>query len=270
MTNYPFTFYVGTNNPSWLWNKPNQHPLFVSVRRINGYKTLKQANTAWCLDSGGFTELSMFDEWRTTPQEYVDSIERIVEQIGSLVWASPQDWMCEPHMVKKTGKTVEQHQHLTCENFCILQDLKPSARIVPVLQGWEPSDYFKHFDLYRSYGVDLIEHETVGMGSFCRRANVNGVRELVVEMKRRGVDMHGFGLKTDGLRLFRNHLQSSDSMAWSFTARAAGWQGQYLCGAITHRAKSCGDCHAWAMKWADKVVATQQTGQMLLAEAYNV
>ena len=264
-----FTFYVGTNNPSWLWGKPNRHPLFVSVRRLDRYASLKPANTTWCLDSGGFTELTMFDGWRTSPAQYVDSISRIVEQSTGLQWASPQDWMCEPHMLKKTGKTIEQHQHLTCENFCTLQGLRPAARIIPVLQGWASEDYLRHYEMYAQYGITLAEHKTVGMGSVCRRANVSGIRELVIELSRRGVKMHGFGLKKDGLKLFREHLCSSDSMAWSLTGRFEGRKGRYLCGVAPHRAKTCGDCHRWAMMWADDVANTQQQGQLLLTEAYN-
>jgi len=254
LTDSPFTFYVGTNNPSWLWGKPSQHPLFISVRRINKYKKLKKTNVSWCLDSGGFTELTMFNEWRTTPSEYVDSLQRIVSDIGGLVWASPQDWMCEPHMIKNTGKSINEHQHLTCQNFCEIQQLNPPARVIPVLQGWNPDDYITHFDMYKTYGINLVEYETVGMGSFCRRASVAGVKELVQELSGRGVKMHGFGLKKDGISLFGEHLQSSDSMAWSMTGRIAGWRNEYLCGRTDHKAKSCGDCHTWAMMWADKII----------------
>lgn len=261
-----FTFYVGTNNPGWLWGKPNRHPLFVSVRRISKYKTLRPANVNWCLDSGGFTELSMFGKWQTSATQYLEAIERIVDTSSNLQWASPQDWMCEPQMIQRTGFSVETHQHLTCENFCELQSLRPAVRIIPVLQGWHPNDYLTHFEMYGAYGVDLTQHETVGMGSFCRRANVQGVRELVIELKHRNVRMHGFGLKKDGLRLFGEHLQSSDSMAWSLTGRIAGRKGLYLCDRVDHKAKSCGDCHTWAMKWADDVKGTKQRGQMLLWE----
>jgi len=261
-----FRFYVGTNNPSWLWSKSNRHALFVSVRRINRYKTLKPANTDWCLDSGGFTELTMHDGWKTTPAEYIDNLAKISQQIGRVRWASPQDWMCEPHMIKKTGKTVYEHQHLTCENFATLQQMRPAIPVIPVLQGWQPNDYLQHAEMYRTYGIRLEDEQTVGLGSFCRRANVAGVRELVYELRNRGLKLHGFGLKRDGIRLFRDALQSSDSMAWSFTARAEGWKGRYLCDLTTHRAKTCADCHEWAMKWADQVTQTRQTGQMALYE----
>lgn len=260
-----FKFYVGTNNPSWLWNEVNTNPLFVSVRRLRAYKKFRRSGISWCCDSGGFTELSMFDKWVTTPDQYVDELYRIVDEVGMMDWASPQDWMCEPHMLAKTGKSVEEHQHLSCQNFLRLQELGPDLPIIPVLQGWEPDDYRTHLDMYLSYGVDLRDYPTVGMGSFCRRANVHGVKQLVEDLSAYGLKMHGFGLKKDGLKLFRDHLVSSDSMAWSFTARAALWQvrkfgetTKYLCDGDHPRAKHCGDCHRWAMMWGHEVAATQQ------------
>ena len=253
-----FKFYVGTNNPSWLWGKPNTVPLFVSARRIRRYKKLKKANISWACDSGGFTELSLFDRWVTSPEQYVDELFNIQDQVGSMDWASPQDWMCEPHMLEKTGKTVDEHQHLTCENFLVLERLGVGLPIIPVLQGWQPDDYRTHVDMYLSYGVDLRDYPTVGMGSFCRRANVKGVKQLVEDLSAYGLKMHGFGLKKDGLKLFKNHLVSSDSMAWSLTARFAGRKGEYLCGVPHSRAKTCGDCHHWAMMWAHEVQSTKQ------------
>jgi len=204
----------------------------------------------------------------TTPEQYVDDVRRMGDALGKLVWVSPQDWMCEPHMIAKTGKSVEEHQHLSCENFCTLRQLAPELPIIPVLQGWHPDDYNIHLKMYGDYGIDLRDYSTVGLGSFCRRANVSGVRELVIDLHRHGLRMHGFGLKKNGLKLFRDHLVSSDSMAWSFTARAAGWKGEYLCGVPHANAKSCGGCYRWAMMWADRVAGTGQSGQMLLSEGW--
>ena len=260
-------FYCGTNKPYWLWKKTPRHKLFVSIRSLRNYKNYKPSNVDWCLDSGGFTELTKFGQWTTSPGQYVDEINRVQSEIGRLVWASPQDWMCEPHMLKKTNLSVETHQHLTCQNFCELKDLGQELPIIPVLQGWSPADYLSHVEMYKTYGVNLAEFPTVGLGSFCRRANVMGVRELVVELKTLGLSMHGFGLKKDGLKLFGNHLKSCDSMAWSLTARVAGWRGLYLCGTPHTNAKSCADCFEWAMKWSDDVATTKQRGQMLLLEA---
>lgn len=259
-----FEFYVGTDNPSWLWGKPNTNRLFVSARRLRRYKGFKPANVRWACDSGGFTELSIFDRWVTSPGQYVDELYRFEDEIGLLDWASPQDWMCEPHMLAKTGKSVEEHQRLSCENFLVLRELGPDLPIIPVLQGWDPDDYRRHVEMYSDYGVDLRLFPTVGMGSFCRRANVAGVKELVEDLFFYGLKMHGFGLKKDGLRLFRDCLVSSDSMAWSFTARAAGWRSEFLCGVPHAKSRSCAHCHRWAMMWGDEVRNTPQESQQLL------
>jgi hypothetical protein len=58
---------------------------------------------AGALDSGGFTELRLHGGWRTTAAEYVTVVRRYRDQIGCLEWAAPQDWMCEPFMLAKTG-----------------------------------------------------------------------------------------------------------------------------------------------------------------------
>jgi len=249
-----FVFYVGTNKPYWLWSKQNRHPLFVSVRSLKKYKKLQTAKIAWCCDSGGFTELSMFGKYVTTPVEYVDHLLRFESEIGSMVWASPQDLMCEPSMLQKTKQNVKKHQELTCKNFCELKELAPNLPIIPVLQGWLPNDYIYHAELYKTYGVNLQRQQTVGVGSVCRRSKVDGMKTTFEQLSNDGLKLHGFGLKKDGVSLFGKSLKSSDSMAWSFTARFAGLKNNYLCGVKHNNAKSCADCHDWAMLWADDVL----------------
>ncbi len=34
---------------------------------------------------------------------------RYRDEIGCLLWAAPQDWMCEPWITAKTGLTVAEH-----------------------------------------------------------------------------------------------------------------------------------------------------------------
>ncbi len=64
-------FYLGTHHASWLGR--TDVPLFVSRRRLAGIRRLPRALGPWALDSGGFTELSMFGRWRTTAAQYVDA-----------------------------------------------------------------------------------------------------------------------------------------------------------------------------------------------------
>jgi hypothetical protein len=99
-------FFVGIHHPGWL--RTASMPLFVSDRRLRGYKTLPRAATAWALDSGGFTELSRYGTWDhgPTPARYAARIRRYQDEIGHLAWAAPQDWMCEPAITARTGLTV--------------------------------------------------------------------------------------------------------------------------------------------------------------------
>jgi hypothetical protein len=118
------------------------------------------AAAPWALDSGGFSELSLFNGWRTTPEQYVAAVRRYDLEIGRLEWAAPQDWMCEEDMLARTGKTVEQHQLLTVQNFVRLQQLwteltDDESPFMPVLQGQLERDYLRCADLYAEHGVNL-------------------------------------------------------------------------------------------------------------------
>lgn len=248
-------FYLGTDRPNWLWDKPPTHPLFISNRRLSTLKRLQPTSTTWALDSGGFTELNMFGEWRTSPKQYVSHIRRYQETIGNLDWAAPQDWMCEPYVLQKTKKTIRQHHDLTVDNFIELRTLAPELPIIPALQGWDVKDYFQHIDLYLKRGINLQNEVTVGMGSFCRRASFQSIQSMVAQLHEYGLKMHGFGVKQDGLKIFGNYLQSSDSMAWSFTARRASGR---LCG-HNHNAQKCSGCWEWATHWANKTVSKINT-----------
>src|SRR4051812_47676641 len=92
-------FYLGTHEPSHLATA--RVPLFVSHRRLSRLKTLRPAAQVWALDSGGFSELSLYGEWRTTAAEYVAAVRRYDEEIGQLEWAAPMDMMCEAAMLAK-------------------------------------------------------------------------------------------------------------------------------------------------------------------------
>lgn len=247
-------FFLGTDNPSWLWRTPpTKHSLFVSTRRLQRQTWLGQANVDWALDSGGFTELNLYGEWKTSARDYIGHIDRYGE-IGRLQWAAQQDWMCEPFVLAKTGLTVEEHQRRTVDNLLLLRDLAARLAvctpIIPVLQGWTADDYLRHRDQFDAAGIDLTSEPVVGIGSVCRRADIREMGDLIVRLFDDGIRLHGFGIKQDGIRRYGFALASADSMAWSFAARRASGR---LCGS-THRAIKCNHCPTWAQKWADGVV----------------
>jgi hypothetical protein len=248
------TFYLGTHQPAWLTRL--DVPLFISDRRLKDRKTLPVARGPWALDSGGFTELQQYGAWTTTPAEYVTRVRRYRDEIGHLAWAAPQDWMCEQVVIDGgvvnsirfagTHLTVREHQWRTIDNLWDLRGLAPDLPFIPVVQGQTPADYLRHVDWYRATGIDLRDEPLVGVGSVCRRQNMDEAGDILKALHRAGLTrLHGFGFKMLGLERFSAWLASADSLAWSFEARRAPVMRE--CRGGTHR--SCANCPTFAMAW---------------------
>lgn len=237
-------FYLGTANAAWLAR--TEVPLFISHRTLRGRKSHHRALGPWALDSGAFTEISQYGRWMTTETEYADAVDRYIDEIGGLRFAAPQDWMCEPFIIEKTGKSVREHQQLTIASYLSLRERGPWFK--PVLQGWETDEYLDHVDQYREAGVDLTRCETVGIGSVCRRAGTTEAIRTVSLLAGAGIRLHGFGLKTTAVKVLAPFLASSDSMAWSYRAR----RGEISLPGCTH--KRCTNCLPWALQWRSHVL----------------
>lgn len=242
-------FYLGAHHPEWLARAAV--PLFVSRRALSRMRTLPRATARWALDSGGFTELQMHGAWRMSAREYATEVRRYQDEIGMLDWAAPQDWMCEPAMLARTGLTVDEHQRRTVDNYLELRAL--GAPVIPVLQGWCRGEHDRHVELYEAAGVELAALPLVGVGSVCRRqAAVSTGAIFAVLHRAYGLQLHGFGLKLSGLRLSAGDLASADSMAWSFNARRNPPMPGH-----THR--SCANCMDYALMWReDAITATER------------
>jgi len=239
-------FYLGTHKPSWL--SVLDVPAFVSRRRLVERRALPRARSPWSLDSGGFSELTLFGDWRTSPAEYVADVRRFREEVGNLRWAAIQDWMCEPFMLAKTGLTVADHQRRTTDNYAELLDRAPELPWTPVLQGWNVGQYLDHADDYERRGLPLRDR-VVGLGSVCRRQSSKSGLAIVRHVSvATGLRLHGFGVKTTGLRWMAPFLESADSMAWSYRARRAGQQDG--CAHV-----QCSNCLRFALRWYHEVRA---------------
>lgn len=258
----PTLFLLGTHHPGWLskthLDGPDSTavPLFISDRRLRGYRRLPQAVAPWALDSGGFTELASHGTWDNgpTPAQYAARIRRYRNHIGQLLWAAPQDWMCEPWIIAKTGLTVRQHQQRTVANFLELREIAPDLPIIPVVQGWTVADYLHAVDMYDRAGVDLTATPLVGVGSICRRQDTTEAGCILAALHIRGVTrLHGFGFKVLGLRRYATLLTSADSMAWSVAAR----RRPPLLGCTTHI--NCANCSRYAYRWRQHVLTTCAT-----------
>ena len=212
------TFYLGSHHATSRWWALGV-PLFVSVRVVKRRRQIK-ASAPWALDSGGFTELSRHGRWVTTEAEYVAQVRRL-STFPFFQWAAPQDWMCEPWIVAKTGLTVTEHQRRTVTSFLSLRE-QLGALVIPVVQGYGPREYDRCVELYRDAGVDLAAEPVVGLGSVCRRSGTGEAVRLIRYLQDHSLRLHGFGLKDTAFRACRGLLASADSMAWSATARKEG------------------------------------------------
>lgn len=235
-------FFLGAHHPNWL--SVAGVPLFVSTRRLQDYRNLPRAIAPWALDSGAFTEIIMHGKWTVPPPEYVSHVRRYHSEVGLLQWASPQDWMCEPFVVAKTGLSVEEHQRRTVASVLELRSLAPELPWAPVLQGWSIADYWRHCEDYERAGIRLQDEPVVGVGSVCRRQGTSTAEALIHSLASSGIRVHAFGAKITGLRRYAHLVESADSLAWSYAARR-----QAPLPGHGSRHKNCANCLEYALMW---------------------
>jgi hypothetical protein len=260
-------FYAGAPEPSWLrgWNfytpAYGELGLFVSHGRLSRIASVQHwfweveslrmdglPALPWALDSGAFTEIDRHHRWRTSAREYAAAVDDYDEHVSGLEWAAPQDWMCEPSILAKTGATVGEHQRRTVQNFVQLRrewdGLSDRAcPFMPVVQGWTVADYLRCVEMYGDAGVDLRAYRVVGVGSVCRRQATGAIRDVFSALADDcGLWLHGFGVKTEGLHLYADRLVSADSMAWSKDAL----HSPPIAG---HTHQHCTSCPFYAARW---------------------
>lgn len=209
-------FFVGLHQPS---DAKHISPAFISVNRLRDRKSDFEVGD-WIMDSGAFTEISQHGRYRHSTAEYAKQIVRW-KNCGRLLAAVSQDYMCESFILNITGLTVAEHQRLTIERYDELVAHKTGVYIMPVLQGYEPSEYVDHI---KQYGSRLTNGMWVGVGSVCKR-NINpcAIFDVLSAIKeyRPDLRLHGFGMKITALSVhaIRALIETGDSMAWSFNAR---------------------------------------------------
>lgn len=242
-----FTFYLG-GDASWLGRLDLE--LMVSRRRLAKRKTLPRATKPWILDSGGFTELSLNGRYLISPKEYVREVRRYSDEVGELQYAVIQDYMCEPFMLKKTGLSVREHQIRTIESYTELRYIAPDITWMPVLQGYSQDDYLRCLDMYAERDDYLDQGQLVGLGSICKRQASQQIANIISDLAKLNLKLHGFGLKAQGLRKSWTNLASSDSMAWASAARL----GKLRLPDCTHKSKYCTSCRDFALLWRQMVL----------------
>jgi hypothetical protein len=240
------TFYLGTHHPDWLARAGV--PLFLSRSRLKQRRSFPRAASRWALDSGAFTELSRHGRWTLPAAEYAREARLYAREIGPPDFAAPQDWMCEPWILGKTGLSVAEHQQRTLRNFLELQDLAPKIPWIPVLQGWAVHDYWRHVEMYGEAGIELAKLPLVGVGTVCRRQSTRAAGGILASLGiAYGLRLHAFGFKTLGLRQVSAYVVSADSMAWSMAARKL----RVPLPGCHH--SSCANCLRFALLWRSRL-----------------
>jgi hypothetical protein len=216
-------FFCGLHQPS---DAKHFQAAFVSVNRLRNRKGPFQVGD-WIMDSGAFTEISTHGTYRHSVEEYAAEIRRWAGN-GNLLAAVAQDWMCEPWIIERTGLSVAEHQWLTVKRYDALRSEDTAGvYVMPVLQGYAPEEYVTHI---RQYGERLAFGAWVGVGSICKRNSSPRAVEavlLAIKGERPDLQLHGFGLKATALQsaLVFDLLHTADSMAWSYSARKQGRNG---------------------------------------------
>ncbi len=166
-------FFVGLHQPS---DARHFGRCMVSANRLRRRRG-DFAVGDWLLDSGAFTQIFQHGEFRDSPEDYARQVRRWA-RCGRLLAAVSQDYMCEPFILSKWGQTVRGHQQKTIERYDTLRQAVPfDVYLMPVLQGYWPSEYVQHL---HDYGSRLREGMWVGVGSVCKRNSSAGDVEQVL------------------------------------------------------------------------------------------
>lgn len=213
-------FFVGVHHP----NKADRVPLAMVSANVLRKRRSPFPVGDWLMDSGAFTTVTKHGGYPQPVDEYAEIIRRFAD-CGNLLAAVAQDYMCEDFVLARTGLTIAEHQRLTVERYdALLACDTAGVTIMPVLQGYQPSEYVDHL---RLYGDRLTPGMWVGVGSVCKRNRNPGSVVAVLEAihaERPDLRLHGFGVKITALRneRVRELFFSADSMAWSWAARYEG------------------------------------------------
>jgi hypothetical protein len=217
-------FYIGLHQPA---DAKHFDRCFVSINRLRERRSTFPAKEV-IIDSGAFTEIDRYGDYRHEPKEYAAHINRWAEILGpAMVAAVSQDYMCERFMLDKWSRTVAQHQAWTIARYDRIRAAVHQAYVMPVLQGYTPAEYVTHIG---QYGSRLAAGQWVGVGSVCKRnGDPRAIEDVLLAIHRERPDLklHGFGLKKTALTsgVVWQLLDSADSLAWSYHARINGRNG---------------------------------------------
>ncbi len=181
------------------------------------------------IDSGGFYSSMHSGGYTKSNDEYLDYIQKWQPRFFAL-----RDYPCEPELLRKHNLNVLKNIERTIENHLILIDKIESGlwdihgKPIPVIQGWQISDYLLCIDLFKDVG--LIK-DYMAIGSICRRNQTDVIKDVILAVRDNipaRIKLHGFGVKLTALKdlAIWKALYSVDSGAWDYIARWKKFRGE--------------------------------------------
>lgn len=194
-------------------------------------------------DCGGFVATNKWGDYKYHSAQYTSWCYTIGEPLR---WAAMMDLCVEPEITEGDRGLIRERQDWTtqmAEKFYETYMDAPWAW-VPTLQGWEPEDYLYHArklrplidemqnHYYERPGFDECDEDEalftrvsrnfmdfrVGIGTLCRRASVQQIREIVSALVSElpGVRFHLWGVKLSSMQGgLPDAVASVDSAAWN-------------------------------------------------------
>lgn len=242
-------FFVGV----WTLRQLQQTEKFMfSFKRIRNRKDKipTMPNQRWIMDSGAFSEISLNGKYTYSVDEYLNCVLENEPNIFVTM-----DWMCEPHIIEKTGLSIKDHLNRTIDAHIKIKEkidhMNIKSDFMGTIQGWKIDDYLKCIDMLKEHG--LIE-EHLGIGSICRRNADKEILKIIktIHGELPNVKLHGFGIKLSLLKsvVANKLLHSCDSMAWSFAGRKVKKKPCIDCHS---KCKNCANCHIFMSDWLEKI-----------------
>lgn len=171
-------------------------------------------------DCGGFVATFKWGCYRYGAAEYVDWLNSWARWPQ---WAATMDYCCEDEITSGKSGIVRERQSKTTEMAYHFWNTYRDCgwQWTPTIQGWDASDYEQHAaelapliaEMKAHYGNDF----RVGIGTLCRRASVEQIREVVraVADVLPDTNFHLWGIKLGAIQAgLPISVISVDSAAW--------------------------------------------------------
>lgn len=185
-------------------------------------------------DSGGFVATKIWGDYRYTPQQYVDWLDKF-----NPTWAATMDYCCEKEVAETRGIVRERQQRTTDMAHLFWRDYRDTPwSWTPTIQGWEVEDYHRHAQELKPLLLEMQAHYAaqgksfrVGIGTLCNRAKTDMILKVITAVSEvlPGFNFHLWGVKLQVLKskAYLPNVASVDSAAWSQGGmRGAGYDAR--------------------------------------------